>query len=95
MWGWRGIEQFADLQRKDPTFLDAAMKKAKAAKLTSEQKQRLAYFDTYYQLMRISADQYLLAAEMSDPKWVASRKTDDVLRIASQSTSLTASFNRK
>ncbi|MBM4048799.1 MAG: DUF4838 domain-containing protein, partial [Planctomycetes bacterium] len=104
-WGWRDPVQLQDIRRDDLAALDAALRLEPPAgskpaggwpkaTLTPEQKQRLAYLATYYQLMRINAEQYLVGREMSDRKWVSAQPPEAVLKAAEGSLTLTADFDQ-
>lgn len=88
---WRSAAQLKDLTREDLAAMDRAL--AQAAPGTSEQKQRLGYVDAYYRWLRINADQYLVARELSDEAWVSQRAPEQVLQEAERGMGLTAAFD--
>lgn len=92
--GWRQSNQFNNLTFDDMAKLDAAIAKAKAAKLTDAQRKRLGYFATYYEWIRISMEQALLARQFSDLLWITAHAEDDVLARAAASAGLTDKFNQ-
>ncbi len=92
--GWRSADQFKHLTFDDMAKLDAAIAKAKSAKLTDGQRKRLDYFATYYEWIRISMEQYLLARQFSDLQWITAHDEDHVLSRAAASAGLTEKFNR-
>jgi len=93
-WGWRAAEQMEHIRRDDLAAMDAAMARAGAAALTAKQKQRFEHLQTFSELMRINADEYLAGKEMSDPEWLAARSPDEILDAAARTVGLTDRFNR-
>ncbi|MBM3891833.1 MAG: hypothetical protein FJ388_22180, partial [Verrucomicrobia bacterium] len=92
--GWRSPEQLEHLRRDDLAALDAALAKAQQATLTAEQRQRLAHLTTYYMLMRLNAEQYLVSRELGDRRWIGARESDAMLKLAEDSLPLTVEFDR-
>ena len=93
-WGWRKMDQFEHLRRSDLTALDAAIGRALAAEATAKEKERMGYVATYYQVLRINAEEYLVGREMGDREWLASRTPEQILSLAESTISLTDEFNR-
>jgi hypothetical protein len=74
--------------------MDAAIAIAQKAKMTEKQRSRLQYFVTYYQWLRISAIQYLMAEDLSKPGWLGSRPVAEVMDRIEESIKMTAEFDR-
>ena len=92
-WGWRNAEQFKLHKREDLAVFDVALAEARAATMTPEQRQRFEYLDTYYQLARINADQYLTGRELGDAAWLAAQTPEALLKKIEAALPLTAQFD--
>jgi len=90
---WRHASQLDRVTREDLGAMDSALERARAAQAAPEQKQRLGHVATYYEWLRINADQYLVARELADDAWVAKQAPDHVMREAERGMGLTPAFD--
>jgi hypothetical protein len=93
---WNGdhIRKFRYLKWGDVEAFDAALDAAGQASMTEQEKTRFDYFSTYYQWIRCSMVQYLMAQDIRDPEWVASKSPDEVLATIGECQALTAQFDK-
>jgi Domain of unknown function (DUF4838) len=96
IYGWNGdhIRKFRFMNWEDVHYLDAAMDIASKAKMTPRQKERLAFFNTYYKWIRCSIVQYLMAQDFQNPKWVAAKSSAEVLAAIGKCQALTTQFDK-
>lgn len=92
--GWRDARHLQWLRRDDLGALDDSLARARLASLTQEQRARLDYLRTWHRLMRLNAQQHLIAQELGDPRWVAAQAPERVLAAIEDSLDLTPEFDR-
>jgi hypothetical protein len=90
---WRDASQLEQLTCDDLRAMDEALAKAKVAPATEGEKKRIGYVDTYYQWLRIDADQYLIARELADEAFVSRSTPEQVMTEAERGMDLTEQFN--
>jgi hypothetical protein len=91
--GWRSAEQMQHVRRNDLAVLDKAMTDAAAAELSERQRQRLEHLITWHELTATNAREYLAGIELADAEWRGKRSPAAILRLASDTVGLTATFN--
>ncbi len=92
-WGSNHLKKFKFLEWDDLKFMDAAIAIALKAKMTEKQRTRLRFFVTYYQWLRTSAAQYLMAEDFSKAGWLASRPASEVIGKIEETIKLTEEFD--
>jgi hypothetical protein len=90
---WKRISQFETLTRDDLEEMDKDLAQAKACATSANEKQHIGYVDTYYQWLRINADQYLSMRELADESWGSKRTPEEVMGGAEHCAELTERFD--
>lgn len=95
IYAWNGdhIRKFRFIRWEDLHYFDVAIDIAQKAHKTPRQAKRLAYVVTYYQWIRCSLVQYLMAEDLKNPRWVSSRSPNAVLDTAADALALTERFD--
>ena len=95
MFEWNWCTKHLDfLCREDLTRMDAALDRAAARPMTQPQRKRFELNRAYYRLLRINAEQFLASREFRNPEWLAARATTEILSRMSETTGLTAAFDK-
>ena len=89
----RDFTQMEGLTRADVEAFDQAIAKAQTADATPQEKERLEYVATYYEWLRLNADQWLLSEEFKDADWLAGRSNEDIFAEAKRGLAITAELN--
>jgi hypothetical protein len=95
MWNSDHIRKFRFVSWGDIHYLDAAMDIASKAAKTPPQTQRLALFTAYYQWIRCSLVQALMARDLANTGWLAAQPPDAVLDRAEAALALTEEFDSR
>ena len=89
----KDFTQMEGLTRPDIEAFDEAIAKARTADATPQETERLKYVTTYYEWVRLNADQWLLSKEFKDADWLAGRSNEDILAEAERGLAITAEFD--
>jgi len=91
---WRSATQLDGITRDDLAHFDTCLRKAAAAPANADETTRIGYVRTYYEWLRVNADQRLVARELADREWVRARTPKEVMSAAERGLGLTQDFDR-